>query len=992
MTMAVENHNTWASRDQFRALLFTLLVKTTAHNLGTFLDRIGRKICVINCLLNSSNQIRCAVIGFGSSENLESVYHTESIFGEIKCFWTRLDLVYYGNCEHFGHFSVKCDAPIVLSTKPSKSVKRLAKLYVKKGVPIFHPAVVSLASSSGGSLSGSGSGSGFSSSGVLHDKRSMLINHVDSSIHNCLALLKCFLKLLADQVSSILCRLNGMELVPLVSVPNVGPPVGSALVKLVLNADMVLNVSQLLFLPPSSIVESKTVDLGLSSSKILTFKVGSLKFKMVAFEVSIGLILGKLDLLCVNLDSLASLVTCNVRGIMNLSKQDDIVYWYKKSGNMISIVFTTGLDVGFCGAGVAIIMDTFLAWHILKVEEILGHLISVCLLFKNKLSVTILGLYAGAFIGTHFGQAADINFMVFKAINSSFFVILDGDFNENSFQKSVNFKFCLGLGLVNIFVRYLLTKSPTWSNSRGVERVIDFILMSENLASAIVLYKVDDMSEFFNTDYKSVSVLVGLSGLLDACLINICKQANRNQWKFKIKDLLVRSDMFEEVRNNSNLNMMWRILEETIVQAANKIVKYWNSDNLLDFNHLVKVWLAIDEVEAFKINGMVLAGVNSIDLVKHLLVIKKKYWRSKYCEFKSILEHLFYKVVLDYLVVEDKLVFESDEVKLKVDEIIKGWTKKWSVLPKIPDLWFRQYMSLDYVNGSTFSDVINKIGMEKLSLVVGNLPNDKAISMIPKPYEWNGILTNTRPIALIDTACKILSKILFDRISLACSKFNVFCGDNFLVLKGTSTQSPIFVIGSVIENALEKNRELWLILQNMHKAYNSVGWHHLRASLVITDFGLSTGYKMHDKLDQREVFSLLLWRIFYDSLLCEVKRHKHLCGYRIDFRFVVKFGRIKVSGKKTFFLAAGAFIDNTIWVGSSYASMQYILNIASEFFVINDISINSDKIVAILINQGIKDTSLLINRSLISIAKKDELHWYLGIFLSTEDLSKPSIA
>ncbi|KAG9298227.1 hypothetical protein G9A89_002715 [Geosiphon pyriformis] len=46
-----------------------------------------------------------------------------------------------------------------------------------------------------------------------------------------------------------------------------------------------------------------------------------------------------------------------------------------------------------------------------------------------------------------------------------------------------------------------------------------------------------------------------------------------------------------------------------------------------------------------------------------------------------------------------------------------------------------------------------------------------------------------------------------------------------------TTQSPIFAIGSVIKDALEKNCKLWLILQNMKKAYDLVGWEHLRRSL-----------------------------------------------------------------------------------------------------------------------------------------------------------------
>ncbi|KAG9291104.1 hypothetical protein G9A89_012976 [Geosiphon pyriformis] len=207
-----------------------------------------------------------------------------------------------------------------------------------------------------------------------------------------------------------------------------------------------------------------------------------------------------------------------------------------------------------------------------------------------------------------------------------------------------------------------------------------------------------------------------------------------------------------------------------------------------------------------------------------------------------------------------------------------------------------------------------------------------------------------------------------------------------------STQFPVFTVSLVVENALEKNCKLWLVLQNMCKAYDSVGWHYLEANLkcikmcskfisffrgihndkinrVITDFGLSNGYRVHNGLDQGEV-----------------KRHKHLCGYRIDTNFVAKTGRIKNSGGMLSFFAAGAFVDDMIWVGDCQTSMQYALNIASEFFSINDISINNEKIV------GVKVASLSISGQPISIAKKSEAYKYLKIFLSTERLSKSSLA
>ncbi|KAG9305627.1 hypothetical protein G9A89_001688 [Geosiphon pyriformis] len=137
----------------------------------------------------------------------------------------------------------------------------------------------------------------------------------------------------------------------------------------------------------------------------------------------------------------------------------------------------------------------------------------------------------------------------------------------------------------------------------------------------------------------------------------------------------------------------------------------------------------------------------------------------------------------------------------------------------------------------------------------------------------------------------------------------------------------------------------------------------------MTDFGLSDGYNIHDGLDQSE----------------------HLRRYHVNFKFVVKMGRVESMDGMTSYLAAGAFIDDMIWIENCQASTQYALNIASEFFKINDISINNDKTVVISINQGVKVASLSICDQPISIAKKSKAHCYVDIFLSMKGLSKSSV-
>ncbi|KAG9284906.1 hypothetical protein G9A89_006284 [Geosiphon pyriformis] len=136
-------------------------------------------------------------------------------------------------------------------------------------------------------------------------------------------------------------------------------------------------------------------------------------------------------------------------------------------------IFSSGLDKGFLNTGVAIIINNSLACHVSKVEKIFSHLVFVWLLFKSKLSVVFLGLYVDASAETRFDQACKINSLIAKTANSSMFMVLDTDFNENGYKKSASFKFFLDLGLVNSFSRHLLIKAFTWGNFQDAIKVIN---------------------------------------------------------------------------------------------------------------------------------------------------------------------------------------------------------------------------------------------------------------------------------------------------------------------------------------------------------------------------------------------------------------------------------------------------------------------------------------------------------------------------------------
>src|SRR6266496_3170862 len=96
--------------------------------------------------------------------------------------------------------------------------------------------------------------------------------------------------------------------------------------------------------------------------------------------------------------------------------------------------------------------------------------------------------------------------------------------------------------------------------------------------------------------------------------------------------------------------------------------------------------------------------------------------------------------------------------------------------------------------------------------------------LIPKPKNWNKNIDITRPIVLIETARKLFTKILTNRLEVAYRQHNILRGNNCSVLKGTSTHILINILTNIIEDAqTSQAQEAWLVLQDMHKAYDSVG-------------------------------------------------------------------------------------------------------------------------------------------------------------------------
>ncbi|KAG9305764.1 hypothetical protein G9A89_022147 [Geosiphon pyriformis] len=728
-------------------------------------DSYGEKTCFIGCNLGLYVHDRCTVVCFNSETFKLAAIGSVPVYKGVNLHWAGLFLACCTKCRQFGHISNAC----LIGENSGVCRKQVAQ--VASG---FFFYVVLLVFSGIGSL--------------LSVKLLVMTSNLldDSGLANHMAFLEHSLELLLDRILDILKRLSLVNLMSMSLPP-------------FLNSDMTVDSVVVLSSSSLPLVNNATPKLSLSSSKVLTTKIGGLKSKMMALEILVSLVLASLDSLCSGLGLLFDGV------------------W----------VFTSGVDSGNLDSGVAIIMDIFLAHYVCKISEIPGQLLSVRLLFKSKLSISILGFYASASLSVQFSQAGEINSMITKAVNEFSFVVLGDNFNENSSYKCASFKKCLDLGLINSFCESFFVKTLTWANFYGVAKMINFLFIFLNLVNAVMDYNVCGVGKFFDTNHWAVSVSVGL--VKNGTLTNAGMFSNKFVTAVKLLDL----------------DAIWDVLHRIMTLSANEIFKkkwFKDFDSVFTkvFSRCYRLELLVLKIIKVSCKGSSISfdfidsGANSNHVHFALSGIRKLYHAFKLAEslaakeaniksainrriksfkmnknhtIRSVLEHSFYKMVLDHLVVNDGLILEPNSVKSKVDIIMEGWTRKHSVVANISDTWFHQYWPLDYVFDKTFSGVMHSVEFSELLNIISNLPNGKAAGL--------------------------------------------------LVLKGMTTQSPIFAIGLVVEDVLEKNWKLWLVLQDMWKAYDSTGIFSFFAASTFVDDTIWVGSSQSATQHIFDVASLL---------------------------------------------------------------------------------------------------------------------------------------
>jgi hypothetical protein len=249
-------------------------------------------------------------------------------------------------------------------------------------------------------------------------------------------------------------------------------------------------------------------------------------------------------------------------------------------------------------------------------------------------------------------------------------------------------------------------------------------------------------------------------------------------------------------------------------------------------------------------------------------------------------------------------------------------------LASMSDRWHRLYSPMQSVNASIYANLTALVTDDEWNSALASLPNGKApglsnipyemlkqlpvtalsylrdivnlclessfipsqwkdatIYPIPKPQEWNCFLQNTRPITLLDTARKLLTRIMYRRLSKALVDHQVLTGKNFAGLPGCSCDPPIATLEAIIRDASAKSKPLFIFQQDISKAFDSMDPNMLRLAMerlkiplrfinltlelftgrwntVITAYGPSAPYKVNVGIDQGEVISFALGYLY----------------------------------------------------------------------------------------------------------------------------------
>ncbi|GBB93695.1 hypothetical protein RclHR1_22140003 [Rhizophagus clarus] len=292
----------------------------------------------------------------------------------------------------------------------------------------------------------------------------------------------------------------------------------------------------------------------------------------------------------------------------------------------------------------------------------------------------------------------------------------------------------------------------------------------------------------------------------------------------------------------------------------------------------------------------------------------------------SALSRSCHRIVLDRVFIDHpttpQLLTDPKDVSVAVTNHFQHAVPIKSTPPShisaLPDRWRSEYSPMNTVSPDIYNSLLSPPSLEEWLSTVSSMPNGKA------------------------------------------------SGDNFAGLPGGTCRDPIITLESIIHDANHNNSPLWILSQDISKAFDSVNLTMLKFALericlpvsaitlilslfmnrsnqIFTAYGETPSYQIRIGIDQGEVISPLLCVIYIDPLLTVLKnemldpyilRSSTLLSNMKDFTSDILINNL-------------VFMDDSTLISSSKAGLEHMLSITKEFYALNNTSANYQKYVLI---------------------------------------------
>ncbi|GBC25005.2 reverse transcriptase family protein [Rhizophagus irregularis DAOM 181602=DAOM 197198] len=381
-----------------------------------------------------------------------------------------------------------------------------------------------------------------------------------------------------------------------------------------------------------------------------------------------------------------------------------------------------------------------------------------------------------------------------------------------------------------------------------------------------------------------------------------------------------------------------------------------------------------------------------VDSIEYYIALRDEYFSTSPGSFiSSALSVEHHSIVLDrvLVVIDSKPTLLTDPSDIKqaaikhFQSVVTPPLVQYSSTDSFPPRWQRAYTPLPVIDSSLYNSVMSPILADEWKNTLNSMPNNKAsgpskisyemlkhltgetfnlslvlanaclihgdipadwrealVYPIPKPHEFDAQLKNTRPITLLETVRK--------------------CG---------STDIPIKMLDAIIhQRRFDKSddQELWVVSQDISKAFDSIDLNMLRLALIrlhipsllikfiinlftrrnnkiITHHGDTSGYRVRIGIDQGEIISPLLWVIYLDPLLTTLNREA--CDpFILKSSALLDYSPIEYE-QHNLPVSHITFMDDSTLIASFKQGIEDRLSITAEFYTLNNTQANSAKYI-----------------------------------------------